>query len=160
MRYMDRVMRITQTRHKSRGAAVVEFALLLVLLLMFVAGIVEFGRAFWYYDALTKATRDGARFLSYSKEVGAPPAIDTNLKNQARAMVSSAVNLARVPDFSTANVEVDCSPSNCNTPDYITVRIVDYRVTIGGWIPVFLPTGTTTTWSATLSPETTMRYMK
>lgn len=148
------------TLARQRGAAVVEFALLLILLLMIVAGIVEFGRTFWYYDALTKATRDGARFLSNSKEVGAPPAIDTTLKGQARTIVANAAGLAQVPGFLESNVVVDCLPADCDTPDYVTVRIVNYQVTIGGWIPIFMPTGATTTWNATLSPETTMRYMR
>jgi len=44
----------------ARGAAVVEFAIVLTLMLLITAGIFEFGRAFEYYDALAKATRDGA----------------------------------------------------------------------------------------------------
>lgn len=143
---------------KQRGTAAVEFALLLILLLIIVAGIIEFGRTFWYYDALTKATRDGARFLSNSKAGSAPPAIDDTLKDQAKAMVLAAATAANVPDFSEDDVEVDCDP-DCDSPTYVTVSIDDYPIIIGGWIPIVLPTGATT-WSATLSPETTMRYMR
>ena len=143
---------------QQRGAAVVEFALLLILLLMIVAGIVEFGRTFWYYDALTKATRDGARFLSNAR-ASTTVALDTALQDQAKTMVVNAANSARVPSFSASRVAVSCDP-NCNAPTYVTVRISAYPITIGGWIPIFVPTGTTTTWSATLSPYTTMRYMR
>ncbi|MDI1244349.1 MAG: pilus assembly protein, partial [Rhodoferax sp.] len=45
------------------GAVAVEFAFVIVVLLLIMAGLVEFGRTFWYADALTKATRDGARLL-------------------------------------------------------------------------------------------------
>lgn len=143
---------------QQRGAAVVEFALLLILLLMIVAGIVEFGRTFWYYDALTKATRDGARFLSNARE---SPNVTLNASHisQARTMVVNAANSARVPSFSASRVAVSCDP-NCTAPTYVTVSINAYPITIGGWIPIFVPTGTTTTWSATLSPYTTMRYMR
>ncbi|MDP3743090.1 MAG: pilus assembly protein [Methylotenera sp.] len=144
---------------RQRGAAVVEFALLLILLLMIVAGVIEFGRTFWYYDALTKATRDGARFLSNAKSETSPPAIDDTLKDQAVDMVEAAATAANVPNFLTTDVEVTCDP-NCDTPIYVTVSINAYPITIGGWIPIFVPTGTTTTWSATLSPYTTMRYMR
>lgn len=141
---------------KQHGAAVIEFALLLVLLLMFVAGVIEFGRAFWYYDALTKATRDGARYLSNSR-VSALVALDTATQDQAKQMVVNAATQAQVPSFTSADVTVSCQP-NCDAPVYVTVSINAYPITIGGWIPIFLPIGSTT-WSATLSPSTAMRYM-
>lgn len=144
-------------RKRQQGAAVVEFALLLTLLLMIVAGIIEFGRTFWYYDALTKATRDGARFLSNSRAESYPPAIDDTLKEKAKAMVVQAATAARVPSFSEADVDdVDCNP-NCDTPTYVTVRINAYKVTIGDWIPFV--SLVSAPWEVTLSPSTTMRYM-
>src|SRR5450830_1392696 len=142
---------------QQRGAAAVEFALLLIPLLMIVTGIIEFGRAFWYYDALAKSTRDGARYLSNSR-VSPTVAINTALQDQAKAMVVNAASLAQVPSFTTGDVEVVCDP-DCNAPTYVTVRIDAYPIIIGGWIPVFIPTGATT-WSSTLSPYTTMRYMR
>jgi len=156
-------MKITQLKFNSRlglarqqGVAAIEFALLLVLLLMFVAGIVEFGRAFWYYDALTKATRDGARYLSNTR-VSALVALDTATQDQAKQMVVNAATQAQVPSFTSADVTVSCEP-NCDTPVYVTVAINAYPITIGGWIPIFLPVGSTT-WATTLSPSTAMRYM-
>jgi len=141
---------------QQHGAAAIEFALLLVILLMFVAGVVEFGRAFWYYDALTKATRDGARYLSNTR-VSALVAIDTTTKDKAKQMVVDAASLAQVPSFAASDVAVICEP-NCDAPVYVTVAINAYPMTIGGWIPIFLPIGSTT-WNATLSPSTAMRYM-
>lgn len=44
-----------------RGAVVVEFALVLPLLVIFVFGIVEFGRAYNAKIQLTSAVREGAR---------------------------------------------------------------------------------------------------
>jgi Flp pilus assembly protein TadG len=44
-----------------RGAALVEFALILPVLVMFVFGIVEFGRAYSARIQLTSAVREGAR---------------------------------------------------------------------------------------------------
>lgn len=157
MRYMDKMKRITQTSRKVRGVAAVEFALLLIPLLMIVTGIIEFGRAFWYYDALAKSTRDGARYLSNSR-ASSTVAIDMTLQDQAIAMVVNAATAANIPDLSTLIVEVHCD-TNCGAaPTYVTVSVT-YPITIGGWIPVFVPTGATT-WSSTLSPYTTMRYMR
>lgn len=142
---------------RQRGAAAIEFAMLITLLLMVVAGIVEFGRTFWYYDALNKATRDGARFLSISRAESNPPAIDGTLKDEAKTMVALAATAAKVPGFSKDDdVNVDCNPS-CDAPAYVTVSINAYKVKIGDWIPfVSLASGP---WEVTLSPSTTMPYM-
>lgn len=149
--------RKTTAQSKERGVAAVEFALLIVFLLAVVTGIIEFGKAFWYYDALVKSTRDGARFLSLSR-VSPTVGIDSALITQAKDQMVTAVTAANVPSFTSADISVSCDP-NCTTPDHVTVSISAYPITIGGWIPVFVPTGTTT-WSSTLSPYTTMRYMR
>ncbi|MGJ0484882.1 MAG: TadE/TadG family type IV pilus assembly protein [Methylomicrobium sp.] len=44
-----------------RGAAMVEFAIIGLLFFMMLFGIIEFGRAFFTYNALLEATRRGAR---------------------------------------------------------------------------------------------------
>lgn len=49
---------------KERGVAAVEMAFLLMPLIFIVFGITEFGRAFYQYNTIVKATRDAARFLS------------------------------------------------------------------------------------------------
>ena len=50
-----------QRRRDDRGAALVEFALVLPVLVLFVFGIVEFGRAYNARIELTSAVREGAR---------------------------------------------------------------------------------------------------
>lgn len=156
MRHMDKVKRVIQARRMVRGAAAVEFALLLFLLLIVVAGIIEFGRTFWYYDALTKATRDGARFLSNARE-GALVALNTTHIGTAESMVVDAASAARVPGFNSGHVAVACDTACNATPTYITVSVA-YPVTIGEWIPFV--TLANAPWNVTLSPSTTMRYMK
>ncbi|GAB3545528.1 hypothetical protein GCM10027343_22070 [Noviherbaspirillum agri] len=47
-----------------RGAAAIEFALMLVIMIPLAFGITELGRAFYQYNSLVKATRDGARVLA------------------------------------------------------------------------------------------------
>lgn len=48
-----------------RGAIVVEFAVLLIPMLLLAFGVAEYGRALYQYNALVKAARDSARFLSH-----------------------------------------------------------------------------------------------
>src|SRR5206468_749171 len=47
-----------------RGAAAIEFGLLMLPLAILTFGITEFGRAFHQYDTLAKNVRDAARYQS------------------------------------------------------------------------------------------------
>jgi Flp pilus assembly protein TadG len=72
---------------RESGAALVEFALVLTLLVMLVFGIVEFGRAYNAQVTLTHATREGARTLAVtgdsaaaaSATLGAATSLDPSL---------------------------------------------------------------------------------
>jgi Flp pilus assembly protein TadG len=48
-------------RKDTRGAQVVEFAIVVPLLLMLVMGMIDFGRGFFSYIIITNAAREGAR---------------------------------------------------------------------------------------------------
>lgn len=149
-------------RMLERGAVAVEFAFVSIVIMMMTAGIVEFGRVFWYYNALDKATRDAARYIS------ALPATDMmNSVNAAAAAVTaktlvvSAVNDARVnPPLTTTNVSVICDPACNDTTKPITVTVrIDFPITIGEWFPfVKGPSGGKYA-SIPFSPYTTMPYM-
>ena len=52
----------TARRFNERGQALAEFALVLPLVLLFIAGIVEMGRAWNIKQAVTDAAREGARY--------------------------------------------------------------------------------------------------
>jgi hypothetical protein len=56
---MNRIKRIGQ-----RGTALVELAIIMPLLLFLLLGVAEFGHAFNQYNILTKAVRNGARYLA------------------------------------------------------------------------------------------------
>ena len=146
---------------RQKGGAIIEFALILTLLITLMAGIFEFGRAFWYYESLTKATRNGARMMSMaSKSTIASVGVSST-----KSLVANAVIDAGVPSFSTTNVNVFCldvslSEKPCtdgSAPDNIRVEITGYTVTIGRFIPFLL--GGSNQYTATFSPHTTMRYM-
>lgn len=152
--------------NRQRGVAAVELAFVIIFLLMLVAGIVEFGRAFWYYDALTKATRDGARLLSMAQRDTFTAAIDA-----AKDRVVASANAANLqPALTSADVSVTCmsqdfSSIGCdngnNAPHNVRVAIDGYTIDIGGMIPFLSPTGgaAKTYRDVTLAPQTTMRFM-
>jgi Flp pilus assembly protein TadG len=60
-------MRRVRTHGRDRGAAAVEFALVLPLLLLIVFGIIDFGRAYNAQIELTQAAREGVRLAALSQ---------------------------------------------------------------------------------------------
>jgi hypothetical protein len=52
----------TSSRRRSRGQALVEFALVAPLLFLLIIGIIEAGRLVYYYHSMNHAAREGARY--------------------------------------------------------------------------------------------------
>lgn len=140
--------------------AAVEFALTVFILLLLGAGLAEFGRAFWHYEALVKGTRDAARHLSTVPTASLAGALDSTAD-----IVVDAANAGAVPGFSRANVRVVCAPSACAAavqPSDVTRVTVSasYPLRIGALLPFIAPaSGGDGGWNANLAPRTTMPYM-
>lgn len=151
--------------HFHRGVAAVEFAFVIVILLLVLAGMVEFGRTFWYADALTKATRDGARMMS-----SWPVATMSQGPGTARTLVKNSANAANVnPQLALGNVLVECLDADfggsgvCTdgaAPANVRVSITLFSVTLGDWFPFIGKDGLISYGGIPLAPHTTMRYMK
>ena len=62
--------RTARNTPRDRGAAAVEFALLLPVLLLLVFGIIDFGRALNASITLTQAAREGARLAAVAERTG------------------------------------------------------------------------------------------
>jgi len=101
-------------RARDRGAAAVEFALLLPVLLLIVFGIIDFGRALNAQITLTEAAREGARLaaLGQPNVVGRTQAAATGL-----SPVSVSVTSCPAGAGPTANAVVGVSyPFSFVTP--------------------------------------------
>ena len=153
------------------GSALVEFAFVMIVMLLIVAGVLAFGRAFWYADALTKSTRDGARLLSSWPIVVAADTTSgvTAAKNIAMS-IANAANLR--PQLVASDVSVQCAYSaftfvacsGATKPVNIRVSITGnsgtgFSVNLGEWFPFISTSGLIDYGSVSLSPQTTMRYM-
>ena len=73
----------SRTGRRSRGQAMVEFALVAPMLFLLLFGIIEAGRFIFYYQTLSHATREGARYaiVNGANTLGCPsgpPAPDTS----------------------------------------------------------------------------------
>ncbi len=94
-----------------RGAAAVEFALLLPLLLLIIFGVIDFGRALNAQITLTQAAREGARLDA----LGQPnSAVVTRTINAATGLNLTSANVSEtlvcVPNAGpTADAQVDVS---------------------------------------------------
>ncbi|WP_084327823.1 TadE/TadG family type IV pilus assembly protein [Intrasporangium oryzae] len=94
--------KVVQDRHegrrsrRDRGAAAIEFALVLPLLLLAIAGIIDFGRAFFTQISLTNAAREAVR----AAVVSSPST--TDIQNRAQAAspgltVTTSASLCTAP---------------------------------------------------------------
>ena len=110
-----------------RGAAAVEFALLLPLLLMLVLGTIEFGRAYNAQITLTNAARDGVRVMAIAND---PAGAKTAAKNAA-ASVSTTIPAT----------DITLSTNACSTGAQVTLTINYKLSTITGIAGPFSMTG-------------------
>ena len=62
---------MTTHTNRQKGAAMVELAIIMPLLLMFIFGIIEFGRGFNAQLAVTHAAREGVREYAITQDAGA-----------------------------------------------------------------------------------------
>ncbi len=74
------------------GAAAVEFALILPLLLLLIFGIIDFGRAYMAQISLTQAAREGARLSALGMS-----ATDVTTRAEEAAIPITPVTVARTP---------------------------------------------------------------
>lgn len=113
-----------RTTERDRGAAMIELALVMPVLLMVMVGIIEFGRAYSYQESIQGAAREGARALALHQSV------------------SNAVNAGRGSATVTGISTGGSCPATADpaSPHYATVT-VKAKITFG--IP-FISLGTKT----------------
>ncbi|HEY3308133.1 MAG TPA: TadE/TadG family type IV pilus assembly protein [Desulfuromonadaceae bacterium] len=121
--------------NNKKGAALVEMAIILPLLLLIVVGIFEFGRAMLIRNTLNNAAREGARRAAVS-----PPPVNID------AFVRSAI------PFNQTGLVITPNPSSptpgSGAPVTVTIMLPFHTVT--GLIPVLD--------GMILSGQATMRY--
>ncbi|RZU66668.1 TadE-like protein [Microterricola gilva] len=102
-------MKRLRIRRDERGAAAIEFALILPILLVLVLGIVEFGRAYNVQISLSNAAREGARSMAIHNSV-----------TDARA---AAIGAAPSIQPAIAASQITISPSSCASGGTVNVTI-------------------------------------
>jgi len=126
------------------AAAVIEFAVVIPVLLMFVLGIIEYGRMLMVAQVTTNASREGARYAVQADTTGS--GVDTYVRNYLKS--------ASVPDAAITTVALEYQDGagawqTCTSPSTLTqgtqVRVrVEIDFSKVSWLPstVFVPSGT------------------
>ena len=96
-----------------RGAALIETAITIPMVLLVSVAIFEFGRAYQTWQVLTNAAREGARVAVLSGTTDA----------QVTATVRDYITAGRVPDAATTPIVVERAvPLGTNTSSRVTVN--------------------------------------
>lgn len=140
-------------RERQRGVAAVEFAILLIPLLLMLCGVAEFGRAIYQYDALTKATRGATRYLSqFSPDDAGYPAAQAKCMavhgntgctgaplvvglSTAMVVICDRVDAAGCPGMTFANVNTYDNGAGAGVPAG-TVNLVAVKITGFAYSPI------------------------
>lgn len=112
---------------RDKGAAAVEFALVLPILVMLLLGVIEFGYAMFVQSTVAGAAREGARTL----------AITTNSASAVQAAVTAAQPAVNISGEVSANAAA-CSSTPVGS---VTVSVKHTYTGLGGGIAWFFPHG-------------------
>ena len=99
-------------RNRERGAAAVEFALVVPLLLVLVLGITEFGRAYHFQTTLSGAAREGVRAAALDNTGASVAAAQSKAKSAAPSL-----------DLTNGQIVVSPSAASCTSGAQVTVTI-------------------------------------
>ncbi|MHB0858204.1 MAG: TadE/TadG family type IV pilus assembly protein [Anaerolineae bacterium] len=108
------------------GANLVEFALVLPILLFLLVGVVDFGRGFYSYIAVTNAAREGARRAAVYPRAAAEPYV-----RQAAIDEAAAGGITLNP----ANITIQRLSAEPPPGEPISVTVtLPYTTVIGGFV--------------------------
>jgi Flp pilus assembly protein TadG len=147
-------MRISHNRSRSKGATLIEFALVAPLFFFLVFATIEFGRYFFVQHAIQYATREGTRFALVGKtlkdqsgnDMTRADSIIATIKTTAATAVKSGLQINIYPvgsgytDPTGWETKIDAGQGG----DYMRVRVqYQYRF-FTPFIKNFFPQGVTT----------------
>jgi len=139
-----------RVRRYQSGAAAIEFALVLIPLLVLAFGIVEYGRAIYHYDTLVKSVRSASRMLAgydpsdSASFAGAATQArclavfgQTNCQNATEPLapglttshikICTRASVAECPDLRTSDVQNVSTGAGTGTVQLLVVRVDDYH---------------------------------
>src|ERR1700752_1425139 len=127
LRRLHRRIGIVRFSRDERGIQLAELAIVLPLMVLMFAATAEFGRYFYEYSTLAKATRVGTRYLANAC-VGASFGEDTKAKNLVVYGNVAGTGSPIISGLSTTNIRVTYlnslgAPQTAGVPDTVTVDV-------------------------------------
>src|SRR5262245_10102372 len=142
-----------QARARRAGAAVIEFAVVVPVLLLFLLGIVEYGRMLMVAQMTTSGSREGARYAVQADAI--PSGVDQYVRTSLTQTVVPSAGITAVaveyqvsssdPAYTADNQGWVTATNLSALPSGTAVRVrVEVSYAAVSWLPtgVFLPSGT------------------
>lgn len=153
-RRLRRVGLLKRLLCSERGTQLAELAIVMPIFLILFAATAEFGRYFYEYSTLAKATRSGARYLITSPDDGSD---DTNAKNLVIYGNKNGSGSPIISGITTGNVTITRTSLGGGDKS-VTVRIAGYR-----YRPIFdlgaMIKQPTVSLNVDVEPSVTMRHL-
>jgi len=109
MKRFVRQLGIRRFVRRQQGAVILETAIMLMILLLFAFGIIDFGRVMYVSNSLTNATRDAARWASVQQSIPPNSAIQDDVRVKFNSYTFGG------PAMINGNVTVTPPTSSCLT---------------------------------------------
>lgn len=157
LRRSRRFQWLSRFRRDEQGVQLLEIAIVIPILLVMFAGIAEFGRYFYEYTTLAKASRLGARYLA-SKSVNSEIDYKAIAKNIVVYGNAAGTGSAILDGLTPEKVIITYEGGVSGMPERVTV-------TIDGYVhdPLFdlgaLLKNDTLSLAIEVKPRVTMRYL-
>ena len=155
LRRLRRHCRIDRLRRNERGIQLVELAIVIPIFVLLFAATAEFGRYFYEYTTLAKASRAGARYLATAC---VKTAEDTKAKNIVVYGNSAGSGSPILSGMTVANVTITRQGGVPALPETVTVQISDFKHQ-----PIFdlgkLLKITSLSMNVDVKPSVTMHYL-
>jgi Flp pilus assembly protein TadG len=130
---MSRLFRVRRHEKRSRGQALVEFAVVFPIFALVLFGIIDVGRYVYVANALNQAAREGARYGSVEQWQYSCPAGVTSPDRFRCTAAATRGRLAGAPANVTVTVTcayvgtggalVSQTAAGCNSNDLLTVQV-------------------------------------
>ncbi len=150
-----RLLWLRSLRRDERGIQLVELAIVLPLFMILFGATAEFGRYFYEYSTLAKATRVGTRYLTNA-------AVNTTQDTKAKNLVvygnMDGTGNPVISGLTSANINIVRTGGVASIPLTVTVQVVNFKyepmLNLGA-----LTNNATFSLNVDIKPSVTMRYL-
>jgi Flp pilus assembly protein TadG len=154
-RKTKRTVRLLDFARQERGTQLVELAIVLPVFVILFALTAEFGRFYYGYSTLAKASRIGARYLATAAVNSTEDAAAKNLVVYGN---TSGTGTPVMPGLTSANVAITRAGGTTVLPQTVTVQVVNYK-----YQPLFdlgkIINSATFSLNIDMKPSVTMRFL-